>query len=187
MNKLNLFLFALLFITLASAYPLQLIPNGSFVDLLDHNTTINGTPVDLIWFNNTLYVIQRTPDVVNFNTTSYVTNITNITYLNSSFFVTNITNITNLNTTCNNCTQITNVTYSANYSNLSSVYLKSDIDNKFGALGLDKYALKTDIPQNVTQTIETTDKTNLTLLWVAIGFLLMILIFLFLYLWRIQN
>ena len=93
------------------AFPFQLNPNGSLSEV---NLTINGTQVDIVLFNDTIYIIEK--------------NITNYTIFN--YNVTNI-NITNVNTTCLNCTNYYNETIYHNETYFYYGYNRSELDGIF--------------------------------------------------------
>ena len=101
MKKL-LILIAIMFIPLVFAFPLQLLPNGTLIEI---NNSINGTPVDFILFNDTIYLIEK--DLTNYT-------ITNISYVNM---------------TCINCSNYYNDTYKNTYNDYG--YNKSYVDNNF--------------------------------------------------------
>ena len=114
----------ILLIPPVSAFPLQLLQNGRIVDL-GTNATINGSSVDIVYFNDSFYFIPK----------MNVTNMTNITQQNISYF--NITNVTNIS--YGNITNVTNITW-YNYTNCSFnytyynatgnyTYNKSEVDN----------------------------------------------------------
>lgn len=172
-------------ISLTAAFPLQLLQNGTIIDL-GTNETINGTQVDFVYYNDTLYLVPKANTTyITYNITN-VTNVTNISYGNLSNYTTfNITN-------CTNCSY--NYTYynaTGNYT-----YTKSEIDSKItGYLttsSLTPYALKTDFSPYALKT-ELPTSLNSTLLdkkisektfWISIGiivFLLIVLTFMIVY------
>lgn len=181
MKANSIFIVFILCLSLASAWPLSFI-NGTITDL-GTNETINGTNVDFVYANNTLFIIPKI--IYNFTNVTYqnVTNVTNVTYQNVSYG--NFTNYTTQNiswfnyTNCSfNYTYIYNGTGNFTY-NKTDIYNKSEIDNRFGNYiltttangyvlrtelpNLEAYALKTDINETITQ-----EKTNTTPLWIAI-------------------
>jgi len=157
-------------LTFTSAFPLQLLPNGSIVDL--GNTTINGTPVDFIFENNTLFIIPKAASVNITNLTNIITNLTNIT-------IQNITgNYTYENITLINNTYIFNGT--ENFTNFFTnfTYNKEELDKKFADLTINPdmspYVLKSEAfavfnsSMNWSSIIEENTDTNNTWIWIAI-------------------
>jgi hypothetical protein len=156
-----------------SAFPFQVLPNGSLVDL---NMTIEGVPVDIVLFNNTYFFVPRIE-----------TNSTNISIYHSNYNVTNITyqNITQQNLT--NCTlsYFNNTNYSNFYilngSNINNfTYTKQELDNKISSfitqqLANERYAIKSDFDNlvvrvnniSISPTVQTIKDSD-TLLWIAI-------------------
>jgi len=111
--KNKLFIMLLLLIPLAYAFPLQLLPNGSLQEV---NYSVNGTSVNVILYNGSLYI----------------TNLTNYTMMNITNIYQNITyNITQINQTCLNCTNYYNETINNTWINYNYGYNKSDLDTKF--------------------------------------------------------
>ena len=165
--KLPLMFLFIITISLASAWPLQLLTNGSIIDL-GTNETINGTNVDFIYANDTLFLVPK------INITQNITylNSTNITYLNSTgnYTIQNITNVTYENNTCVNCT----------YNQTGIFYNKSEIDNKLSGIfqrgELSAYVPRAEltnyIPRgevnNITGLNDKANKSDVTLLWIVL-------------------
>lgn len=130
MNKL--FLLLLLLPLVSASMQIDLTP------LNLTNSTIEGGQLYGIYFVNGTYYLQPT-------------NITNITYTNVTNFY-NVTNITYINNTYINYTgnfsfyNFTNITYANSTINSSNVYLKSEIDSKFGNI-----YLKSEVDSLVSQ------------------------------------
>lgn len=170
-NSVILILLGIICLNVISAWPLS-FANGTITDL-GTNETINGTNVDFIYANNTLFII---PKIVLQNITiqniTFV-NFTNITYLNSTgnYTIQNITNITYQNNSCYNCT----------YNTTGVFYNRTDIDNKFGNYILTstangQFAFKTELPNltpyalktDINASIGEVSKTDTTPLWIAV-------------------
>jgi len=162
--KLPLMFLLILSISFISAWPLQLLQNGSIIDL-GTNETINGTKVDFIYFNDTLYLIPKNATLGNI---TYINN----TYLNSTgnYTILNVTNITYQNHSCYNCT----------YNETGVFYNKTEIDGKLNGFiarselspfitqaTLNNYALKSD-PLNITGLDDKANKSDVTLLWIVL-------------------
>lgn len=143
-----------MFLINVSAWPMQLLPNNTIIDL-GTNETINGTAVDFILFNGSLFLIPQVElfyNLTNITNVIYqnITNVTNVTYQNVTY-TGNFTNYTTQNITVENHTNIYNGTGEL-------VYTTTEIDNKLttyvpgsamsgyfprGEIGA--YALKTEI------------------------------------------
>jgi len=140
------------------AFPYQLLPNGTLSDV---NYSINGTPVDIVLFNDSLYIVQK--------------NLTNYTILNVTNIYQNITqNITYVNMTCLNCSNYYNQTVNTSYFDYG--YNSSYVDNNFVKLsdynsyksGLN-YATLADLNNlNATITKPQEVSTNTTWLWLSV-------------------
>lgn len=176
-----------------SAFPLQLFPNGTIVDL-GSNTTINGTSVDFIYSNDTLYIIPKVNDSnITFQNVSYfnVTNVTNVSYGN----ITNITNITLQNyTNCSFNYTYYNVTgnYSYNKSEiddfLSKRYIKSEVDSIKDSILVtttDRVnAVKTELTNTFNSTETDKDFVKTNSFFLGLGILAFILLICFFILWN---
>jgi len=53
------------FIGVVSAFPFQLLPNGTLVDINSSNFT-NGTPVDIVMVNGSIYLIPAENQTINY-------------------------------------------------------------------------------------------------------------------------
>lgn len=157
MNKiLSLSIMFIFCMASISALQLQLLPNGT---LIDSNMT-NGTFMQIIIVNNTIYLIEETtPEILQ-----------NITYENNTYVENFYENITYVNTTCLNCTNTytTNNSGESNWANFT--YTKSEIDTKINekvnpymssSEAYSLFALKGDI--NNTETI--VEKSSSKTLW----------------------
>lgn len=132
----------IILMSVVSAFPFQLLPNGTLIDL--NGTEINGTPVDFVLFNDTIYIIPK--------------NFTNQTII---YNITNVENITYVNQTCINCSNYYNETinntyyineYGYNKSELNDVFLKiSDYNSWKDGLN---YATLDELNNSVSETKE---------------------------------
>jgi len=181
----------LLMMSPVSAFPLQLLQNGTIVDL-GTNATINGSSVDIVYFNDSFYFIPKmNTNISYFNVTniSYgnFTNVTNISYGN----FTNVTNVTLQN--------YTNCSFNYTYYNATGnyTYNKTELDDKLKLFAYNRtevdaignYILSTTtnslvaLKNELNASIIATDKTNTdtTPIWIAlgvIGFVMLIIILL---------
>jgi len=166
----------ILAIPFMSAWPLQLLTNGSIIDL-GTNETINGDVIDFIYFNNTLYIVPASFTNITYqniteNITYYVTNVTNITYQNMT--IGNLTNYTTQEITWENNTYF----YGAgNYT-----YNEEEIDDKFAQYVLtstgNTYALKTELTilRNELNYTSTGSYVGTTTFWIMWTLLILIII-----------
>lgn len=152
--------FVMSLMTLTSAWPMQLLPNGTIIDL-GTNATIGGTSVDFILFNESLYIIPKVEAVYNItNVTNInyqnITNVTNVTYQNVTY-TGNFTNYTTQNITWENYTNIFNGTGELVYTIteiqgiLGTYVLGSTMDGYVTKNGLTSYVLKAEL-NNITTT-----------------------------------
>jgi hypothetical protein len=170
--KLPLIFLLILSISFISAWPLSFV-NGTITDL-GTNETINGTAVDFVLANDTLFIIPKiniTQNITYVNNT-YVNN----TYLNSTgnYTIENITNVTYQNNTCINCT----------YNQTGIFYNMSQIDDKFAlksdikTYDLSPYASKSELSayalKAVNNTISEKSYVENTTFWIIAGVLLAI-------------
>ena len=156
MNKLIIFLIGISLIPLVFAFPLQILPNGTLIEI---NESINGTPVDFILYNNTIYIIEK--------------NLTNYTIYQ---------NISYINMTCINCTNYYNDTYKNTYNDYG--YNKSYVDNNFVTNSLfDTYKLSLSYAtkDELTNSINSLNNTKIDFetfnpikLWIGIGIVFLI-------------
>jgi len=131
---------------------MQLLPNGTIIDL-GTNETINGSSVEFILFNDTLYLIPKIEVLTNITNITNVNyyNITNVTNYENATYTGNFTNYTTQNITIENHTNIYNGTGGV-------VYTKEETDNILtnfvpnSAIGgyvprgeIGAYALKTEL------------------------------------------
>jgi hypothetical protein len=162
--KLPLMFLFILSISLASAWPLQLLTNGSIIDL-GTNETINGTNVDFVYTNDTLFLVPK------INVTQNITylNSTNITYLNSTGNYT-IQNITYENNTCVNCTyNQTGIFYNKSEidTKLSGIFQRGELANYVPRAELTNYIQRGDV-NNITGLNDKANKSDITLLWIVL-------------------
>ena len=147
-NKL-IYLIILLSISLVNAFPLQILPNGTLVE----SNYDAGTSVDIILFNNSLYIIEAEPTEINYYNKTYLNNTyINYTYLNETY----------VNTTCFNCTNYYNVTNYYNDTN-SSLYNNSYLDNNFitnSIFNTFKSSLNYATKDELTNSINSINNTN---------------------------
>jgi len=154
MKKYYLFLMFLILLGFISAWPMELLQNGT---IIESNIT-NGISVDFIFVNGSLYLIPKV-------------NVTNVTNYNVSNY--EITNVTNL--TCHNCsyTYFYNATgnYTYNRTELDSRFgnyiLTSTANSLFAQKDLSSYALKTDLVNITGNPVGVKEST----FWIIVGIL----------------
>lgn len=166
LNKMKLLYLTLpifiLSILLVNAFPMELLPNGTIIEA----GSVNGTPVDFILFNNSLYIIPKinvTSNITNYNVTNYdITNHTNLTCYNCSYNYTYYYNATG------------NYTY--NRTELDSRFVNyittSSANSQFALKGdLSSYALKTEMEAMNITAVGVQQGIGKTTFWVMIGIL----------------
>lgn len=173
------FLIFSFWVAVISAFPLQLLQNGTIIDL-GTNETINGTQVDFIYYNDTLYLIPKV-NVTNVYNISNITNINNITNVSYG----NFTNLTTLNVS-----NYTNCSFNYTYYNATGnyTYNKTEIDNLIAGhitiSSLSPYALRTELvpyalKSEINYTLnenELNKKIGENMFWIIIGIIAFILI-----------
>lgn len=143
---------------LTSAYPYQLLENGTIVDLATGDNVTDGVTVDIVYFNGSIYLVP-------YQNKTLIQNFINQT--NNSYF--NITNVT-----CYNCSY-----YYLNNTNFTSTYNKSDIDFKISDINtrlsalptmtdLNDYLLITNFTDMNLSVAPSSEGTSNTILWILV-------------------